>query len=82
MTEFILNAAQAAAEETLRTYQVIEFTMGETQEFLAALEKPRKLRASVERAIRSHGDSVQMTWQHGPDRLYIPMRSIARALQA
>jgi uncharacterized protein (DUF1778 family) len=40
LTDFVISSLQAAAEETVRTYQVLELTARETEAFLAALDNP------------------------------------------
>ncbi len=40
LTDFVIGSLQAAAEETVRTHQVIELTARDMEQFLAALENP------------------------------------------
>ena len=53
LTDFVIGSAQAAAEETIRTHQVMELTARETEAFLAALQDPpapsERLRAVADR---------------------------------
>jgi len=58
LTDFVIGSAQAAAEETIRTHQVLELTTRETALFLAALRDPpvpnERLLAAADR-YRSRG---------------------------
>jgi uncharacterized protein (DUF1778 family) len=40
VTDFVIGSAQAAAEETIRTHQVLELTARETEALVAALRDP------------------------------------------
>lgn len=51
VTDFVISSAQVAAEETIRTHQVMELTARETEALLAALQNPpapnERLRAAA-----------------------------------
>jgi uncharacterized protein (DUF1778 family) len=53
LTDFVVGSAQAAAEEIIRTHQVLELTARETEAFSAALRNPpapnERLRAAADR---------------------------------
>ncbi|MHB2015967.1 MAG: type II toxin-antitoxin system TacA family antitoxin [Candidatus Xenobia bacterium] len=52
LSDFVLNAAQAAAEETVYRYQILELTGRETEAFRQALERPPRLSRELEKALR------------------------------
>ncbi len=62
LSEFVMSAAQNAAEETIRKYHVLELSDRETAAFLAALEHPPRLNPRLERAIRRDADRIEMNW--------------------
>ena len=53
LSGFVISSAQAAAEETIRTHQVIELTARESEQFVNALLNPpppnERLRAAAAR---------------------------------
>ncbi len=53
LTDFIISTVQAAAEESIRTHQVLELTSRGTEAFVAALFHPpvpnERLRAATQR---------------------------------
>ena len=53
LTDFVIGSAQAAAEETIRTHQVLELTARDAEAFLAALRDPpapnERLRTAADR---------------------------------
>jgi uncharacterized protein (DUF1778 family) len=40
LSDFIVSSVQAAAEDTIRTHQVLELSARDSEAFLAALENP------------------------------------------
>ena len=40
LTDFVIGSAQTAAEETIRTHEVMELTARDAEVFFAALENP------------------------------------------
>jgi uncharacterized protein (DUF1778 family) len=54
LTDFVIGSVQAAAEETVRTYQVLELTARETEAFLAALQDPPAPNQRLSAAARQH----------------------------
>ena len=40
LTDFVISSAQSAAEETIRTHEVMELTARDAEIFFAALENP------------------------------------------
>lgn len=59
LTEFVLNAAQTVAEETIRDYQVLELTAREAEAFLAAIENPPRLNPKLENLIHEQDEDVE-----------------------
>ncbi|MBI3977406.1 MAG: DUF1778 domain-containing protein [Chloroflexi bacterium] len=55
LSDFVIRSVQAAAEEAIRTHQVLELTARETEAFVAALENPpapnERLRAAARRYV-------------------------------
>ncbi|MDE3076279.1 MAG: DUF1778 domain-containing protein [Chloroflexota bacterium] len=53
LTEFVISSAQSAAEETIRTHQIIELTVRESEQLANALLNPvppnERLRAAAAR---------------------------------
>ncbi|MBI4320891.1 MAG: DUF1778 domain-containing protein [Chloroflexi bacterium] len=53
LTDFIVSSLQSAAEETIRTHQVIELTARDTEAFVSSLLNPpvpnERLRAAARR---------------------------------
>jgi uncharacterized protein (DUF1778 family) len=62
LSEFVLGAAQAAAERTIRDRQVLELTARETEEFLAALANPPRLSPKLEEALRQKDGRTELVW--------------------
>ncbi|MHB1134611.1 MAG: type II toxin-antitoxin system TacA family antitoxin [Chloroflexota bacterium] len=62
LTEFVLYAAQAAAEDTIRTYQLLDLTARESEAFLAALDNPPPLNPKLRRAMRDSEKTVDVKW--------------------
>src|SRR4051794_29366575 len=50
LTEFVVKSAQAAAEETIRTYEVIRLTQEESIQFVEALLHPPTPNENLRRA--------------------------------
>ena len=62
LTDFVLNAAQTAAEDTIRTYEVLELSARETEAFRAALDNPPPLNEKLLRSIRESETRVETKW--------------------
>lgn len=58
VSDFILSSAEAAARETIRTYQVIEMTTAGTADFVEALLNPPSSSEPMEAAARRYRDLV------------------------
>ncbi len=54
LTDFIVNSAQAAAEETIRNYQVLELTARETEAFFEAPANPPEPSKRLQDAVRDY----------------------------
>jgi uncharacterized protein (DUF1778 family) len=57
LTDFVVGSAQAAAEATVRTHQMLELTARETESFLAALQDPPAPNQRLRAAAREHQTS-------------------------
>lgn len=62
LSEFILGAAQAAAEETIHRHHVLELSERESKAFLQALDDAPRLQEGLEEAIRDAATSVETCW--------------------
>jgi uncharacterized protein (DUF1778 family) len=62
LTDFVLSAAQDAAEETIRNQQILELTARETAAFLAALDNPPRLNLRLEADLRDRDEPVKTVW--------------------
>ena len=58
LTDFIISSAEAAAEEAVRTRQVIELTTEDTKVLVAALLNPPKPNERLRAAARSYRELV------------------------
>lgn len=58
VTDFIVSSAEAAARETIRTYQVIQLTTGGTVNFVEALLNPPSSSGHMEAAARRYLELV------------------------
>jgi uncharacterized protein (DUF1778 family) len=58
LTDFIVSSVQAAAEEAVRTHQMLELTARETEAFLAALQDPPSPNERLRSAVRQHRTST------------------------
>jgi len=54
LTDFIISSVQAAAEEAIRTHQVLELTAREMEAFLAAVRNPPAPNERLRAAARRH----------------------------
>jgi uncharacterized protein (DUF1778 family) len=63
LTDFLLDNALAAAEQTIRAQEVLELTERETGAFFAALENPPELDEKMREAADWHGRNVEVRWQ-------------------
>lgn len=60
LTDFIVDSALAAAEETIRQHQILALSARDTEAFFAALENPPMLDEKMRDAVRRHRASVQV----------------------
>lgn len=58
LTDFILSSAQAAAEETLRTRQVIELSARDAEVIMSALLNPPRPNDRMKAAARQYRELV------------------------
>lgn len=59
LTDFVISSVQTAAEETIRTHQILEMTNRETEAFLTALQNPPEPSERLRAASRRHRDLVE-----------------------
>lgn len=62
LSDFVLGATEAAAEETIRRHQVLELSSRDTEAFLEALESPPRLDPKTEQALRESSEHVRIKW--------------------
>lgn len=58
LTDFVIASAEAAAEETVRTRQVIELTVRDTEVLVGALLNPPKPNEALRAAARRYREFV------------------------
>lgn len=59
VSDFVVAAAQRAAEETIARRHTIELSLADQQRFVAALLKPAALAPAMKRAAAAHGKLIQ-----------------------
>ena len=59
VSDFVVAAAQRAAEETIAQRQIIDLSQADQERFAAALLKPAALTPAMKRAAAAHGRLIQ-----------------------
>lgn len=59
VSDFVVSAAQRAAEETIAQRQLINLAQEDQERFVAALLKPRPLAPAMKRAAAAHGRLIR-----------------------
>jgi uncharacterized protein (DUF1778 family) len=62
LTDFILDNALAAADETIKSHQVIQLTVRETRALFAALDNPPDFDEKMLEAAKRHQETVEVRW--------------------
>lgn len=56
LTDFVVSSVQAAAEETIRTHEVIRLSEGATRQIIEAMLNPPEPNDNLRRAYERHGE--------------------------
>jgi uncharacterized protein (DUF1778 family) len=59
LTDFVVAIVQAAAEETIRTHQVLQLSARDTERLLLARQNPPLPNEALRTAARAYGAQVQ-----------------------
>lgn len=59
VSEFVVDAAQRAAEETVERRSLIELSLADQERFAEALLNPEPVAAAMERAARAHQTLIE-----------------------
>lgn len=62
LTDFLVQSAQAAAEEVIRTRQIMVLTERDTAALVEALLNPPPLNEKLRRALRRHDEMIEERW--------------------
>lgn len=62
ISDFVLNSALAAAEETIRAHELLQLSARDTKAFLDAIENPPVFDEKMREAARRHQGLVQVVW--------------------
>lgn len=59
VSDFVVTAAQQAAEETIALREIIDLSQADQEHFAAALLKPAALTPAMKRAAAAHGRLIR-----------------------